>query len=198
MTNKEIQDQRMRRYFIDAAKETIKGEGIRALTVRNVAARAGYSYATLYNYFKDVRMLIFECIGEFLEELSEFVNYEMLACDSGENRIRGCARGFVKFYVQYPSIFRLIFMEEVTDVSFKRMDLDFVCSSPNIFIEDDWAIWAKQKKISKSSLELHKENFRLCLTGMLLLFMNRRCPSSYEEFSDLLDRQLAFVLKGGK
>ena len=53
MEKKEIQEQRMRGYFIQATKEIIKGEGIKSVSVRNIADRAGYSYATLYNYFKD-------------------------------------------------------------------------------------------------------------------------------------------------
>ena len=50
-----IQEERIRKYFIDAAKELIRGEGLSVVTARNVAERAGYSYATLYNYFKDIR-----------------------------------------------------------------------------------------------------------------------------------------------
>ena len=49
MKNKEIQEKRMRDYFIQATREILKGEGIESISVRNIADRAGYSYATLYN-----------------------------------------------------------------------------------------------------------------------------------------------------
>ena len=55
----------MRGYFIQAAKEILKGEGLESMSVRNIADQAGYSYATLYNYFKDVKDLILECIKDF-------------------------------------------------------------------------------------------------------------------------------------
>jgi AcrR family transcriptional regulator len=68
MKNKEIQEQRMRGYFIQATKNILKGEGLKSISVRNIADQAGYSYATLYNYFKDVNELIFLCVNDFQEE----------------------------------------------------------------------------------------------------------------------------------
>ena len=54
MENKEIQEERVRSYFVQAANEILRGEGITNLSVRNVSEKAGYSYATLYNYFKNI------------------------------------------------------------------------------------------------------------------------------------------------
>ena len=53
MDKKEIQRQRMMKYFIEAGKQIILEEGVKNVTVRKVADLAGYSYATLYNYFED-------------------------------------------------------------------------------------------------------------------------------------------------
>ena len=38
MTN-DIQEQRMRDYFIQATKEILRGEGLKSLSVRNIAGR---------------------------------------------------------------------------------------------------------------------------------------------------------------
>ena len=56
MKNKIIQEQRIKGYVIQAAKEILKGEGLKSISVRNIADQAGYSYATLYNYFKDINL----------------------------------------------------------------------------------------------------------------------------------------------
>jgi DNA-binding transcriptional regulator YbjK len=65
VNRKQIQEQRMKSYFIQAAKDMLKGEGLKSLSVRSVADRAGYSFATLYNYFKDLNELIFVCVKIF-------------------------------------------------------------------------------------------------------------------------------------
>jgi DNA-binding transcriptional regulator YbjK len=74
VSNKELQEKRMRGYFIDAAKETLKGEGLKAVNVRTVAERAGYSFATMYNYFKDLNELIFICVKDFMSECEAFAD----------------------------------------------------------------------------------------------------------------------------
>jgi len=50
---------RMMRYFINAADEIIKKEGIEKATIRSIAEKAGYNSATIYNYFNDLEHLIF-------------------------------------------------------------------------------------------------------------------------------------------
>ncbi len=75
MERKQIQEQRIKNYFIQATKDLLKGEGLRTVSVRNIADRAGYSYATLYNYFKDVKDLVFECVKDFQEECEEIDNH---------------------------------------------------------------------------------------------------------------------------
>ena len=54
MKNKDVQEMRMKNYFIQATKEILKSEGIKHVSVRSVADRAGYSYTTMYNYFKEI------------------------------------------------------------------------------------------------------------------------------------------------
>ncbi|MGM0379246.1 MAG: TetR/AcrR family transcriptional regulator [Bacillota bacterium] len=45
--------------FIEAANNIIKNKGIQKTTVRNIAKKAGYNSATMYNYFDDLDHLIF-------------------------------------------------------------------------------------------------------------------------------------------
>ncbi|NLT49326.1 MAG: TetR/AcrR family transcriptional regulator, partial [Ignavibacteria bacterium] len=41
MTKNEIHEKRMKEYFIQATKELLKGEGLKVVSVRNVAEQAG-------------------------------------------------------------------------------------------------------------------------------------------------------------
>lgn len=59
MDKKEIQKNRVMSYFINAADEIIKNEGIEAVTIRRVADMAGFNSATLYNYFENLEHLLF-------------------------------------------------------------------------------------------------------------------------------------------
>ena len=194
MDKKEIQDQRMRRYFIEATKEIIKGESISALTVRNVAERAGYSYATLYNYFKDLRKLTFEALREFIDECIVFIQNEFKDSTPGENRIRYNAIGYIKFFVQYPSIYQLAFIDKPNSVCTKSAEIELISNIPGRLIEEDWKIWKVNNGVSNEIAEATLENYRLVLNGLLLFYMNRRFPESYSDMMNSLHNQLDFIL----
>jgi AcrR family transcriptional regulator len=194
MERKEIQDQRMRGYFLQATKEIIKGEGIVALNVRNVAERAGYSYATLYNYFKDLSMLIAEALSDFLRECIEFVKIEIEKAEPGEKRLIQGAKAYVKFFVQYPSIYQLTFIDRYNTITPRSSEMIAVGNITDDITAEDWDLWAKSHKVTDEHKIRVRENYNLLLNGLLLLYMNRRQPGTYSDMMDLLNKQLDFIL----
>lgn len=56
--NKTIQKNRVMGYFVNAADEILSSPGAEPITARNVATRAGYNVATLYNYFSNLNHLV--------------------------------------------------------------------------------------------------------------------------------------------
>ena len=57
-SKQEIKKKRVIRFFIDAAKQIIEKEGIDKITIYSVSDLAGYSSASLYNYFQNIDELI--------------------------------------------------------------------------------------------------------------------------------------------
>ena len=110
MDRKEIQEQRIRGYFIEATREMLKGEGLRSINVRAVAERAGYSYATLYNYFKDIKELVFICVKGFQEEAEAIIAAETSSVPQGKEKIRAIMKSYLKYFVQYPFISQIVFL----------------------------------------------------------------------------------------
>ena len=126
MERKKIQEQRMKGYFIEATKEILKGEGLKCVSVRNIADKAGYSYATLYNYFKDVKELIFECVKDFQDECEELVKNETKKCPRGKDKIKAIIKSYMKYFVQYPGIFELFFLEKISDFGSKQPTIELI------------------------------------------------------------------------
>lgn len=65
---KDIQKERVRRYFLDAAKELIASEGLADLTTKKIGEKAGFSYATIYNYFANFNELACLAVEELTDE----------------------------------------------------------------------------------------------------------------------------------
>ena len=56
--NKMLRRARAMRYFVDATREIMVTQGLSAVNIRNVAAKAGYSSGSIYEYFESIDQLI--------------------------------------------------------------------------------------------------------------------------------------------
>jgi AcrR family transcriptional regulator len=169
MKNK-VQEGRMKQYFIDAATEIIRGEGIQALTVRTVAERAGYSYATLYNYFSDLNELLIICTEYFAEETRKYVAEGIANLPENQDSILIRLEILSRYFVQYPGIFRLIFLENISNIGLNnKFDKIADKIAENILSEE---------QIKNINIKLLKS----VVYGSLLMFLNKQTPSDYSEF----------------
>lgn len=194
MGNTEIQEQRMKGYFIQATKEILKGEGLRSISVRNIADRAGYSYATLYNYFKDVRDLIFECVIDFQEECELFVKAETEFLPRGIEKINGISKAYVKYFIQYPGTYELLFLEKMNDLANNQPTIKMIASFLDKLTNSEWEFCIGEKMIDFTDASIKRNTLNFMVLGMLLLYLNRKQPETYKEFSDELETQLNAIL----
>ena len=190
MNNKDIQEQRVREYFVQAANEILRGEGISNLSVRNVAEKAGYSYATLYNYFKDLNELLSVCIIDFIEEGKEFIAGEAKNIPHGKERLKAIISSYIKFFIQYPGIFELFYITPLKNTNSAKAIISFleeICS-------DDWNYIIQKGEFIKDTIETNKESIKYIITGLLVLYNNRRYPTDYAKFQKTLDSQIENML----
>ena len=113
--NKDIKKKRILKYFIQATKEVIEEKGIENVTIRNVAKRAGYNSATIYNYFDNYKQLIFFASLDFL---SNYIKAMPDYITEGEDEVERFIlmwECFCKYSFETPQIYYAIFTEELGD-----------------------------------------------------------------------------------
>jgi len=194
MERKQIQEQRIKGYFIQATKDLLKGEGLRMVSVRNIADRAGYSYATLYNYFKDVKDLVFECVKDFQEECEEMVITKTKDSPQGLEKIKAITKSYIKYFVQYPGIFELFYTEKVTELQNKQQTVEMINTFLDKLTNDEWNYCISENLVSMDEAILKRGQLKYLVTGLLLLYISRRHPSSYQDFMNDVESQLNSVL----
>jgi AcrR family transcriptional regulator len=193
MNNKQIQEQRIRGYFVQAAKDILRAEGLKGISVRNVAQKAGYSYATLYNYFNDIRYLVFECVKDFQEESTQFVQSRTEHTNQGIERLKAISKAYIDFFVEYPGIFELFYLERMSAYGNSVETVELIYGHLDQLCHDDWAIYAKQVEAEIEFIEKLKDQLRFTLIGLLLFYINRNYPGSYEEFQKRVEKQLSYI-----
>lgn len=184
----------MKGYFIQATKEILKSEGIKAISVRNIADKAGYSYATLYNYFKDINDLVFLCVSDFQAECESFVSEQTKKEPKGIKKLKASILAYIKYFIEYPGIFDLFFITKGGDFGNKQQIIDVISNSLDRVCNIDWEYCLKHKIILETDIELLKTQLRYSVIGLLILYLNRLTPKLYSEFitqaNRLIDSEL--------
>ena len=190
MKNKEIQEKRMKEYFIQATKDILKGEGIAGISVRNIADQAGYSYTTLYNYFKDVNDLVFLCVNDFQEECKLFVANQTKKSPKGLDKLKASIKSYINYFVEYPGIFDLFYLAKVGDFGNKQATINLISNSLDGICEAEWNYCIQHNLLQNEKIEVTKSQLKYAVVGLLLLYLNRRTPDSYSEFVSLANIQI--------
>lgn len=194
MKNKEIQEKRMKDYFIQATKDILRGEGLKSLSVRNIADRAGYSYATLYNYFKDVNDLVFLCVNDFQEDCESFVTNQTKKNPKGLEKIKATILAYINYFVEYPGIFDLFYLAKVSDFGNKQTTINVISNSLDNVCDAEWNYCICHNLLPIEKVESIKSQLKHIVVGLLLLYINRRTPNSYSEFINQANIQIDFLL----
>jgi len=105
----EIKKQRMKNYFLEAAKAAVINDGADQLTVRKVADAAGYSYATIYNYFKDLNALLWETRQLMIKDLIEAIKLKMSEPVVNKDGIKKVFKLYMGYFFDHPEVFRFFY-----------------------------------------------------------------------------------------
>lgn len=101
----------LRETILEAAQTIVREDGLAALTIRRLAEAIDYSPAALYAHFESREALLAALCREGLTALR--VALEAAGAGVPEPRVRllALARGYVRFALERPDTYRLIFME---------------------------------------------------------------------------------------
>ena len=190
MPRNPIQEERIKRYFIDATKEIIISEGHETLSVRNISQKAGYSYATLYNYFKGISGLTTECIKDFQLDCSAYISKKVENNNSGKIKLKSILAAYIDYLVEYQSLFNLFYVVKLSNNKANQsivLFLDKLC-------ESEFQFCIENKIYSKEQVYDIKEKIKYMIPGILLSYINRNYPKEYVDFKKSRDYQLDMII----
>ena len=195
--NKDFRKQRTENYFIDAACEIIRNDGMQCVTIRNVAEKAGYNSATIYSYFKNFSHLLLRAHIKFESELLQRINKDIIVNESIE-RYQVWPRIYVimaDYYLSNPNIFECIFVWKYEGGI--PEELRMARAKQSAFAQ---YIEKNLRKISVETevpLNYIYEINDACLSmtiGAVLLFIKQRFAQPRETLIKNLEKQISYVI----
>ena len=100
-----VKKKRVMMLFIEAAEKLLRKEGPAGLSIRKVAAEAGYNSATLYNYFQDLEHLTLFASVRYLREYVALLEKNLTEDMNAFQRYRMIYRCFNTCAFREPEIF---------------------------------------------------------------------------------------------
>lgn len=107
---RERQKENLRQEILDAASEMFAAEGFENVSMRKIAEKIEYSPTTIYLYFKDKSDLIFQLCEESFAKLGQVLERIKQKNDDPLDALRDAARAYVKFGLQHPNHYKVIFV----------------------------------------------------------------------------------------
>jgi AcrR family transcriptional regulator len=99
----------LRDKILDAARSLFAKEGVAAVTMRELAGQIGYTATAIYYHFPDKESLLRElCETDFRALRAYFAELGQIA--NPVERLRVMAEAYVRFGLQHPQQYRLMFM----------------------------------------------------------------------------------------
>lgn len=100
----------LRKALLDAALELLDEQGAEALSLREVARRAGVSHAAPYRHFEDKDALVAAVAEVSFDELTATMRSRMAPFEHGSvASLLASGHGYVEYAVTRPSRFRVVF-----------------------------------------------------------------------------------------
>lgn len=186
-----MKGERVRAYFIDAAKQIILQEGVEGVSVRKVADIAGYSYATIYNYFSDLSALLLEAKQSMIRDMVAYMGSNQGGAVNGIDDIKRLNRQYAGYYLAHPHVFRFFYSYRLAggEPQAAAQYFDYAANwraTYQVFVTDG--------TIDEKDVGIVAKTFIYGLHGLLALFFSDN-GLTQEALYDDLDQLTDYLLK---
>jgi AcrR family transcriptional regulator len=116
----------LRESILEAARKIVRDESLPALTMRRIAEAIGYSPGSIYAHFASRDALLAALCAEGLTALRAALEAAVSAEREPRSRLTALATAYVRFALEQPDTYRLIFMEDsaLTKHVFESLESD--------------------------------------------------------------------------
>ncbi|NLV59736.1 MAG: TetR/AcrR family transcriptional regulator [Clostridiales bacterium] len=185
-----LKSARIRSYFIEAAKEIIMRDGVENVSVRKVANLAGYSYATIYNYFSDLNQLLQETKLCMIRDVIVYMGSVQGEKVSNLDEVKRINRMYALYYLEHPHVFRFFYSYRLTnELKVTKHYFDYEASWHNTY-----QCLVTDGTIREEDVSIVGKTIIYALHGLLALFFSDNGLTHEALFSEL-DQLTGYLLK---
>lgn len=119
MPAKKIDPSDLRQRILDTSEALLESDGIAALSLREVARRAGVTHQAPYHHFADREAVLAALVTRGFDDLARRLARANDKADAADARATalGCSSAYVGFAIDHPGVFRVMFRPDLCDAA---------------------------------------------------------------------------------
>jgi len=184
-----LKTQRVKGYFLEASKQIISSEGAENISARKIAEIAGYSYATIYNYFKDIDELLSETKALMVSDVVKHMRDVMGFAPQSIEDVKRLLIIYIRYHLDNPHIFRFFYFYRLYDNKDRKEQYNF-----SYHWMETFRFLVESKIIKEDEVESCAKTLIYAVHGLLALFLSGNGLTEEIMLADL-DRMIDFVLR---
>ena len=193
-SNKNLKKQRTRKYFLKAAKEIIIQEGHEHVSVRRVADIAGYSFPTMYKYFKDVNELLWDAKQDMINDLVIYMHNAMPQEVYDINLIKKLFHTYIEYYFENPNVFKFFYFHQLTKPhegeNHTELQIDFTAMWKETFKG-----FVLNGRLQANDVEITAKTLIYAIHGILTLYLSSNGDLTRDNVYKDADKIIDHLLK---
>ena len=177
--------------FVEAAKSIILRDGVQNVTVRRVAEVTGYSYATIYHYFKDLNELLLKTKLSMIGDIVAAGNTQAVKLKDALEEKKQQAKMMAGFFIDNPNIFGFFYqykMDESNAAVMRSLELEKA-------YYDDFAPFVEDGLIRKADIPAISRAITYTVFGSITIYLSNNGLTKEEVFKDI-DNTIDLLLTG--
>lgn len=163
-------------------------EGVENLSVRKVAQKAGYSYATIYHYFKDVEELLVQTKRVMVEDTASYMQAAVSAPPKNEAELQMLFTAYVRYHMEHPQIFRFFYFYRLPDHTAETLDFRVIWQETLRFL-------VQNGTITEAELETCAKTLVYTVHGLLALYLSGNGLNAETLFTEL-EQAIHYIIRG--
>lgn len=171
--------------IVDEAHKQFIEKGFHQVSMRSIAKELGCSHGAIYYHFKNKAELFYCIIGEYFTELNQMLDEIVNGTGEHQNKLYDVFVGFMKFGLNHPSQYELMFMTKDLHIDGLSQDAANLCYEK--FAQSVQALSAKTLLIS----DIHSTF--LALHGFVSHY--HHYVMNYDEAQEAVDVHAKFLVK---
>ncbi|MFD3449902.1 TetR/AcrR family transcriptional regulator [Microbacteriaceae bacterium 4G12] len=165
-----------------------KRNGIRSVTLRDIAKEVGCTHTNLYNYFDSLDDIFWEALGKVLNMIMDYTTYGFNAQNGSEKGVNLILANLIDFYMNHPGWYRLVWLDSLNGKP--SVEVEAILHKPSIGFAE--LIRAEKGEIMEEDAHTTGEIMMHYLNGEMCALINGR---SFVNDREQVKQKLLFNLK---